>query len=525
MTAFIAAAAVSVPMVGATSGVKTASLGEVDFQPACQGDAPDRFDRALTLLHHMMYEQAREGFQSLATDHPDCAMAHWGIATTLFQPLWSTQPDEATIERGRAAIETARGLDPADAREAGLIAATGAFFDLKDTGYGERISAWAESMEAASKAAPDDKDVMAFHALSLLALAQTADDAHPFHDEADRLLRNVYERAPNHPGAVHYTIHSSDVDGRGKKHLDIVERYSQIAPNVPHALHMPSHIYVRLGQWDDVIAWNERSAQAALEQPAGDGVSMHYLHAQDYLVYAWLQQGRDNEARRVMNATMEQGPFQASPISAFHIATIPARYAVERRDWQRAAVIAPRVPVGLPWDALLGRWAEAQTWLARGLGAIHSDDKEGAEDALARLNALHSALRDSDGKQITNYVDIERNILAGWLAWLNGEPDAAVDRIRKAVAIEDRVEKHPVTPGALIPSREALGDLLLALGEPERALEAYVASDAIWPNRYNTLAGAVRAAEAAGNTAKLKEWRKRFEQSAADDTRDGPGSR
>lgn len=518
ITAFVAA------LVPATSGAdgrsEPSSLGVVDFQPACEGDAPDRFDHALTLLHHMMYEQARHAFEALAEEHPDCAMAHWGIATTLFQPLWTTQPDEAAIRHGRSAIETARELEPADEREAALIAATGAFFDPREAGYTERIQAWANAMEAALQAPPRDKDVMAFYALSRLALAQTADNPHPYHDKADALLRDVYARESRHPGAIHYIIHSSDVDGRAEKHLDIVERYSAIAPDVPHALHMPSHIYVRLGRWDDVITWNERSAKAALEQPVGDRVSMHYLHAQDYLVYAWLQQGQHDNARRVINATMQQGDFQPSPVSAFHMATIPARHAVERRDWTQAAKLAPRTPDYLPWDTLLGRWAEAQTWLGRGLGAVHGGDTESGERALERINALHEALSGSDGDRIADYVDIERHILAGWLAWRNGQPDAAVDHMQEAVAIEDRVEKHPVTPGALIPPNEALGDLLLRLDEPERALKAYAASDAVWPRRYNTLAGAVRAAEAAGNDEKLQEWQERFERLAADQKHD-----
>ncbi len=483
------------------------SVGHVDFGVSCTSDAAEAFDHSLTLMHHMMYEQARDAFAGVLEEDPDCAMAHWGVATTLFQPLWGTRPTEEVLARGREAVSKARELGPGDEREAKLLAATAAFFDPEDgAAYSERIGGWIEGMAAAREAAPDDDEVAALYALSRLTIAQNADDPNPLHDEAEAILRAIHADNPEHPGAVHYLIHSDDIDGRAENNPDIVAQYSDIAPQVPHALHMPSHIYVRLGKWPEVIEWNTQSAAAALDQPAGDYVSLHYIHAQDYKVYAYLQKGMDEQARAVIAESFQQGELQPGAGSAFHAATIPARYAVERRDWEAAAELAVKEPEKLAWDAPLGMWAEAQTWLARGLGAVHGDDRKAARNALHNIRDLRKKAEDQGESTFASYIGIEEGILAGWLAWLDGRNEDAVAAIQGAVELEERVEKHPITPGALVPPREALGDLLRALDRPEEALAAYAESDAVWPGRYNTLYGAARAAEAAGKEGEARDY-------------------
>lgn len=482
------------------------ALGHVDFQADCAQPARVAVDEALTMTHHMMYEQARDRFESLVAEHPDCAMGYWGVATTLFQPLWATRPSEDDLQRGwDTAREAAERADTE--REALLIEATTAFFrEPEAADYSTRQQRWADAIQAAFEAQSTDNDIAAFYALSLLAQAQGADDPHPLHDEAETILRAVHERAPRHPGAIHYIIHGDDIEGRAERNLDIVASYGEIAPSVPHALHMPSHIYVRLGDWPAVIHWNQRSSEAALAHPAGEHVSHHYPHAQDYIIYGYLQRGEDRQAQRAYEETLAEEGWQPTAISAFHRATIPARIAVERRDWERAAALEPRTPEALPWDAPVGLWAQSQTWLARGLGAVHGDNLEAAERALQQVAALRSAAEEADEAMMASYIGIEERILDGWLAYARGEEADAIDALQAAVDQEARIEKHPITPGALLPPNEALGDLLMALDRPADALAAYRRSEAVWPSRYNTLLGAARAADAAGDEAAAADW-------------------
>jgi tetratricopeptide (TPR) repeat protein len=474
------------------------ALGTVDFQVSCAEAARPAFDRALGFLHHMMYEQARATFERIVESDPECGMAHWGIATTLFQPLWPTRPSADDLSRGWSEIQKAQAKLPETERERHLVAATEAFFREPETAdWWTRIRRWAEAMEAAYRAAPDDLDVAALYALSRLSLAPVTENRAALHDEAGGVLRAVYAKEPTHPGAVHYTIHANDMTGRADRSLDIVRSYGDIAPQVPHALHMPTHIFVRLGAWPEVITWNRRSADAALKYPAGDAVSHHYPHATDYLVYAFLQMGKDDDAKAVVDETLARTGYQRSFISAFHLAAVPTRYVVERRDWAEAAVLEPRSPDDLPWDNAL--WAEGLTWLARGLGAVHTGDLDGARKAEERLGTLGDAARAADEKAFASYIEVDRLILAGWTARAQDDSEEAVRLIRAAAELESTLEKHPVTPGALLPPYEALGDLLLDLDRPAEALEAYQASDEVWPRRYNTLLGAARAAAAAGD--------------------------
>jgi tetratricopeptide (TPR) repeat protein len=489
----------------AAAPVGDEALGTVDFQVSCAEATQPAFDRALGFMHHMMYEQARAGFEQVAEADPECAMAWWGIATTRFQPLWPTRPSADELQQGWDEIQKAKELEPASERERNLVMATEAFFrDPETADWWTRLERWADGMETAHQASPDDPDTTALHALSLLALSPVTEERGPLHDEAEALLRAVHEQVPTHPGAIHYSIHATDADGRADNALDMVKAYSDIAPEVPHALHMPTHIYVRLGEWPGVIEWNRRSADAALERPVGDAVSHHYPHATDYILYAHLQRGEDDRALEVLEETLDRDSFQRSFISAFHLAAMPARYAVERRQWEEAAALEPRTPDYLPWDNAL--WAEGMTWLARGLGALHTDDLNRAGEAESRLAALRDAAKEAGEDAFAAYIEIDRLILAGWIARKEDRPDEAVELIREAAKLEGTVEKHPVTPGALLPPYEALGDLLLDLDRPDEALEAYEASNEVWPGRFNTLLGAARAAAAAGDEDAARTW-------------------
>ena len=485
------------PALDAKHAASGKSLGAVDFDVSCAEAVRADFDHAVALLHHMMYAESRQAFEQIAEADPDCAMAHWGIATSLFQPLWPTRPGPEHLKRGFEEVEKAKALGPGSEREGALVAAAAAFFREPETAdWWTRIRRWADAMEVAYEQSPEQVETAAFYALSRLAVAQVEEDRMIYHAEAAKVLLDIYDQRPTHPGAVHYTIHANDTAARAGEALDVVRSYSKIAPSVPHALHMPTHIFVRLGDWPATIEWNRKSAAAALRFPHGDAVSHHYPHAMDYLLYARLQQGEDQRAKALLDETLMKENYQDSFVSGFHLAAMPARYAVERRDWVEAAKLEPRMPGTLSWDRY--PWAEALSWCARGLGAAHGGDLDAARAAERRMEALRDAAKAAGEAGFARYIEIDRRILAARIAHQQGESGEAVALLRATAKLDRTIEKHPITPGALLPPYEALGDLLMELERPAEALEAFQSSLEIWPGRYNSLLGAARAARAAG---------------------------
>ncbi len=498
-------------------------VGTVDFQISCAPAVSMDFDRAVAMLHHMMYEQSRAMFAQIAERDPACAMAEWGVAMTMVQPLWHN-PTPEDLRRGAQAIERAQALGPRTARERALVAATAALYrDPEEGGWWPRLQRWADAMAQARRDHPDDVEIGAFYALAELAAAQAADDRMAYHGRAATALLAIHERVPAHPGAIHYTIHANDVTERASQSLDVVKSYEGIAPSVPHALHMPTHIFVRLGDWPQVIEWNRKSADAALQYPVGDRISLHYPHAMDYLLYAHLQRGDDAAAGEVLRRTLAQGPYEDGFATAFHLAAMPARYAVERRAWREAAAVEVRAPAYVAWDRF--SWAEALDWFARGLGAAHTGQLVAAHEAEARMAALRDHATRADERAFAQYIEIDRRILSGFIARAEGKVDTAVARLRAAVDLERTIQKHPVTPGAVLPASEALGDLLTDLQRPREALAAYEASLQAWPARYQSLVGAVRAAQAADMPGKAQQYARQLLQVVGDAPSDREGVR
>lgn len=485
---------------------KDETIGTVNFEVSCDAEVANDFNRALAFLHHMQYEESRSAFEAITQLNSDCAMAHWGIAMTLFQPLWPSRPSPETLQRGFKEIEQAQTLGLKTDREADLVAATAAFYqEPTSADWWTRIERWSEGMEQAYQARPKDLETSVFYALSQLAIAQIKPNRLDYHDRAANILREVYNRNQTHPGAIHYTIHANDVDSRANQDLDIVRSYGEIAPAVPHALHMPTHIFVRLGSWSDVLEWNRSSADAALNFPAAEGISHHYPHALDYLVYAYLQQGDEQQAQAAIDEVFTQKqPFQGSFVSAFHLASMPARYAVERRDWAQAQAIIPRNPDSIKWEKFF--WAEAISWFAKGLGAVHQGDAQQARQAESRMIDLRDKAKQSGEEGFATYIEIDRLILSSWRAYDQGQERKALKLARKAVDLEKTIEKHPVTPGALYPAQEALGDLLFELGNYQKALSAYEDSLITAPKRFNSILGAARAAKAANLDDKANDY-------------------
>jgi tetratricopeptide (TPR) repeat protein len=473
-------------------------LGTVDFPITCSEQAQGEFNQAVALLHHMTYPQAREAFQRVAAIDPRCAMAHWGIAMTLFQPLWPTRPQPEALDRGWEAVQKAKALQPPTERERLFVAAAEAFFlEPASSDYWLRIRRWEQAAGRIYAAFPDDLEAAAFYALAHLATAPSNTISRTHSDRAAEILLRVYGRNPDHPGAMHYLVHANDVPGREKESLEITRKYEAVAPRNPHALHMPTHIYTRLGDWSAVIRGNLRAAEAALEHPAGlhrELVWDEFPHAIEYLVYAYLQKGADEEAAAQLKRLRATARLEPSFKTAFHLASTQARYALERRAWNEAALLVPREPATLDWDRFT--WPEAIARFARGLGAAHLGNVSEARAAGERLEELEATTRKAGEELFARNIRVLRLELSAWVAHVERQGESSVALMREAADLEDSTPKHAVTPGPSLPAHELLGDLLMEQKQPVEALAAYTRSLQLYPRRFNGLLGAARAARA-----------------------------
>ena len=477
------------------------SLGTVDFPISCSTQAQVEFNRAVALLHHMTYAPAREAFQRVATIDSRCAMADWGIAMTLFQPLWPTRPRPEALQRGWEAVQEAKALQPPTERERLFIAAAEAFFlEPASSDYWLRIRRWEQASERVYASYPDDGDAAAFYALALLATAPSDTMSRANSERAARILIHVYERNPNHPGAMHYLVHANDAPGRERNSLEITRKYELAAPRNAHALHMPTHIYTRLGDWNAVIRGNLLAADAALTYPAGDQgqfVWDEFPHAIEYLVYAYLQKGSDDEAASQLKRLLATAGLEPTFKTAFHLASTQARYALERRAWSEAAQLVPREPSTLDWNRFT--WPEAITEFARGVGAAHLGNVSEAKAAGERLAELEVATRKEGEELFARNIGVLRLELNAWVAQAEGQRKNGVTLMRQAAELETATPKHAVTPGPTLPAQEQLGDLLVEQKQPAEALASYRRSLELYPGRFNSLLGAARAASALGD--------------------------
>ena len=466
----------------------------VNFRVSCTPPAQTEFNRAVTLLHHMTYPPARAAFQNVATIDSRCAMAHWGIAMTLFQPLWPTRPGPDARREGWREVETAKSLTAATQREQLFIAATEAFFlDPSANDYWLRIRRWEQAMQKVYEAFPDDSEAATFYALAHLATTPADRITRANADRAAEILLRVYRQNPNHPGAMHYLVHASDVPGRERELLEITRKYEMVAPNNPHALHMPTHIYTRLGDWDGVIRGNLRAANAALKYPAGDKgqyVWDEFCHAIEYLVYAYLQKGDYRNAAARLRRLHTTNRLEPTFKTAFHLSSTQARYALERHAWLEATQIEPRQPANLDWDRFT--WPEAVTRFARGLGAAHLKKIEDAKRESERLNELEIRTQSAGEDLFARNIRMLKMELNAWIAHAEGQEEKSLSLMREATELEKTTPKHAVTPGPTIPAEELLGDLLTEQKKPAEALAAYRRSLALYPNRLNSLKGVAR---------------------------------
>lgn len=485
-------------------------VGKVNFPVSCSTDAQAKFNYAVGLLHHMTYTQAREAFEKTAAIDPKCSMAHWGIAMTLFQPLWPTRPGPEALNRGWEAVLKAKSLQPPTERERLFISAAEAFFlEPASTDYWLRIKRWEQAMEKVYTGLPEDPDAAAFYALAHLATTPSNIISRDHADRAAEVLLRVYKRDADHPGAMHYLVHANDVPGREKELLEITQKYDSIAPRNPHALHMPTHIYTRLGDWNAVIAGNLRAAEAALDYPAGakgEFIWDELAHAIEYLIYAHLQKGDDDAAAAQLKRMREATRLEPTFKTAFHLSSSQARYALERRDWKQAATLVPRDPATLNWDRFT--WPEAIVQFARGLGSVRLGNIQDSKKAVQRLEKLEEATGKMGEDLFARNIRVLRLELGAWIAQAEGQKDASVALMREAAEVETSTPKHAVTPGPTLPAYELLGDLFTEQAQPADALAAYKRSLELYPKRFNSLLGAARSAVTDGDeSAALKFYR------------------
>jgi tetratricopeptide (TPR) repeat protein len=483
-------------------------LGVVHFPTSCRGVDAD-FTRAVALLHSFGYEESRRAFETVAAKDPACGMAFWGVAMTWYHPIWAppTRPDLAA---GAVAAQKAQELGAGTDRERGYIAAIGTFYrDWEHRDHNTRATDYKAAMEALAKRFPDDHEATIFYALEIRGTAPENDPTYAEQKRAAKLLNDLLPLEPQHPGIAHYMIHAFDYPGLAAEALPAARAYAKIAPSSPHALHMPSHIFTRLGLWQESIDSNLASAEAArrlvaLRHPGAS--SFDALHALDYLEYAYLQIGDTEKARRVLEEAATAKSFDEPNFAAgYALAAIPARWTLERRDWKAAAALEPS-RAEIPWQSI--RYVPAITSYARALGAARSGQPDQARADLADLAKIVAALKASPVPGPYDWagqVESMRLAAAAWVAYADGKAAEAVETARSAAALEEKTGKNPVTPGAPLPARELSGDLLLAMNRPAEALVEYEASLRDSPARFNALFGAAQAAERSGKTARARE--------------------
>ena len=495
-------------------------VGEVGFPVSCSAEAQQQFTRAVALLHSFWYEEAVKAFTGVAETDPSCAMAYWGVAMSNWYPLWYP-PSAAALKAGYDAVAKAQSIGAKTDRERDYIDAIATFYrDSDKLDNRTRSVAYEKAMEQVYSRYPDDREAGVFYALALNATALPTDKTYAKQEKAAKILQRVFAEQPNHPGAAHYLIHSYDSAPLANLGLPAAICYADIAPSVPHALHMPSHIFTRVGQWQNSIDSNRASADAGQNYAAkvfGPGVVWDQtLHAMDYLEYSYLQTGQDGEAKRVLDQLMSyQKAIPSSLAAAYAIAAIPARYAVERQNWAEAAAL-PEPRITSPGNEY--PWTAPMITYARALGAAHTGDFAGAQAEIGKLEAARDALTQAKNTYWAGQVDVEARSASAVLAQAQGRKDEALTLMRSAADLEDASDKHPVTPGSIVPARELLGDMLLEANQPAEALAEYERSLNSAPNRFHGLAGAAAAAERAGDAAKAKLYREKLVQVAAADS-------
>src|SRR5438067_444309 len=498
------------------------AAGTVDFKMSCAPEVRSEFIRGVALLHSFFYEEARRIFTEVAAKDPTCAMAQWGIAMTWWHPIW-TPPTPDEMSAGKAAAEKAMAMNAGTDRERGFITALNAYYNTPDgpstgevgqschgpVGPRDRVIAYEKAMRTVSERYPDDVETQTFYALAVLAVgyANPTDTALSNQLKAAGILEKLWTKNPHHPGIAHYLIHSYDYPALAERGLAAARSYGSIAPWVPHALHMPSHIFTRLGMWEESIAANRSSADASRAYAAKrhrEATEAEELHALDYMAYSYLQEAQDAKAKEIVDfaATVRKTNPELEFSAAYALAAIPSRYALERNAWSEAATLpVPKLPHWSSYPSF-----EALIEYSHALGRAHDGDIEGARKAIDRIRQLRDSSTDPRLDYFKRQLDQQIQAASAWVAYGEGKKEDAVNLLRHAADAEDILGKHPVSPGALGPAREQLGDLLLKLDRPKEAQREFEAALKIYPGRFRGLYGAALAAEQIGEKDKAHHY-------------------
>ncbi len=474
-------------------------LGEVHFATSCSEVARGEFNRAVALLHSFQFSRAIDGFNAVLGDDPTCAIAYWGIALSAWSnPFAPGIKGADQLQLGRKNAERGKSQGAKTDRERAYLAAVGKLYgDFENTPQQARLLAYRDAMRDVAAKYPEDHEALIFYALALAVAEDPADKTYTDRLKAGAILEKLFEEEPTHPGLAHYIIHAYDVPALAGRALIAARRYAEIAPDAPHALHMPSHTFTLLGYWQESIDSNVAAAAAARRQ----GQTAEELHASDYETYAYLQTGQDEAAAGIVSSLPEIASrfdpkavlIGAGPPAAgyFALAAIPARYAMERQDWQQAEGLALRET---PFP-----YTDAMTWFARGLGAARLGHTAAANEAATALTRIQQRLLRANELYWARLVEIQALVVAAWSALAAGTNEEALRQMESAAALEDGTEKSAVTPGPLFPARELLGEMLLKINEPTKALEQFDATLKKEPRRFRSLYGAAHAAQLAGS--------------------------
>ena len=483
-------------------GLTQGQLGTVHFPVSCTPDAQKTFEKGVALLHSFWYEEAEKAFLDVEKQDPKCAMAYWGEAMSLWHQLWN-RPDVATIKRASAELKKTDKVKAGTTdRERDYLQALKAFYsNSMKADHEARARAYSAAMERVYKKYPDDHEAAAFYALSLLASEPDNDTTFANRKQAGAILDKLFAEEPNHPGIAHYLIHTYDKPQLAQLGLPAARRYAQIAPAAPHALHMPSHIFARLGLWQDDI--NSNLASIAATRKATEmhmGGEGHQFHAMDYLVYAYLQSGREADALKVIEEVKAMPPMKDMYGTGYDprlyaLAAFPARYALELHHWTEAASLTP-VAYAQTGDAAITYWARA-------IGAAHIGNVAQARTDIEHIDAIHKTLVDQKKKNFAEAVDQDRKEATAWLDHAEGRNDAAIAALR---TIAEKEEASGDESDGGTPAREMIADMLLEMKQPEQALAEYKTDLKFYPNRFNGLYGAAQAAEMAGQMSQATEY-------------------
>jgi tetratricopeptide (TPR) repeat protein len=477
-------------------GPSDKQFGHVEFEVSCSEKTGKDFNLAIALLHSFEYDEAEKMFAKIIDADPKCAMAYWGVAMCNYHPLW-TPPNQAELEKGTKALAIAQSLTQKSKRESDYIDALALFYnDYKNTDHHTRSIRFEKAMEKTYADNPNDKEAAIFYALSLDASADPADTSFVNQRKAGTILTALYPGEPGHPGIVHYIIHTYDYPGLASLALPSARKYASIAPSSAHARHMPSHIFTRLGLWDECINSNLMSTSSAKCYAESAGIKGHWdeeLHSMDYLVYAYLQKAENNLAKAQCDYL--QTILSVYPVNfkdAYAFAAIPARYVLENKIWEEAANLAIH-PVNFPWQNF--PWQKAIIHFTRLLGSVHTSNLESASLELKNLNTIYDTLINQKDLYKATQVGIQIKTGEAWILFKEGKYNEAQKLMYAAADMEDKTEKHPVTPGEILPARELLGDMLLEMNKPALALDAFETDLRKHPYRFNGIFGAGLAAE------------------------------